>query len=221
MSKPLNQPSLMRQLLNFTFNRGSGKMLQRTNQGSFLSQGASNLGGDAATLVEPSIFERMGEYQTILEHHAQLSTRRQHTSDIYVGLNTIFLTAMGLLLLQSHLTTWWVFAMVSAITVMILPINVTWRAALIRYAKSLSHRYDYLREIEQEFRNRRGTTANQPEIGLFLRLKETGLYQDGGNSQLEIRLATYFIFLYPFISLVVGILVYLIEAHLIPPLNIV
>jgi hypothetical protein len=104
MNKPLNKPSIMRQLFNFTFNRGSGKTLQRTNQGPFLPQGASNhLGGGATPSVEPSVFERMGEYQAILEHHAQLSTRRQHTNDMYIGINTVFLTALGVLLVQSHL----------------------------------------------------------------------------------------------------------------------
>lgn len=186
-----------------------------------MPQGASNhLGGSAAPLVEPSIFERMGEYQAILEHHAQLSTRRQHTNDVYIGLNTVFLTALGVLLLQSHLDTWWVFAVVSTMTIIILPINITWRTALLRYGRSLAYRYDYLREIEQEFRTRRGSVANQPEIGLFLRFKDAGLHQKG-NTQLEMQLATYFIFLYPLISLVVGILVYLIEAHIIPPLNVV
>ena len=221
MNKSLNQPSILRQLFNFTFNRGSGKALQRTKQGSFLLQCASNhLGGGATPIVEPSIFDRMGVYQAILEHHAQLSTRRQHTNDVYIGLNTIFLTALGVVLLQSHLDTWWVFAVVSAMTIIILPINITWRVALLRYGRSIAFRHDYLREIEQEFRTRRGSVAHQPEIGLFLRFKDAGLHQKG-NTQLEMQLATYFIFLYPFISLVVGILVYLITGHVISPLSIV
>jgi len=220
VNRSTKRPSILRRLLNGTFNKGLGNGLQLTHQAPLLPQDSSNQLGSAVSSLELNVFERIAEYQAVLEHHAQLSTRRQHTSDIYIGLNTFFLTAMGWLLLQSHLDTWWAFAMVSALTVVILPINVTWRAALIRYAKSLSRRYDYLREIEQEFRERRGTTANQPEIGLFLRLKETGLYREG-NSQLEIRLATYFICLYPIVSVVVGILVYLIEQHFIQPLNIV
>jgi hypothetical protein len=95
-------------------------------------------------------------------------------NDVYVGLNTIFLTALGILLLQSHLDTWCVFVVVSTVTLIIMPINIVWRAALLRYGDRLSVRYDYLREIEQEFRTRRGKTADQPEVGLFLRLKEAG-----------------------------------------------
>jgi hypothetical protein len=170
--------------------------------------------------TELAIFERIEEYKAILEHHAQLSARRQHTNDVYVGLNIVFLTALGVLLLQSHLNTWWIFVVVSAVTVIISPLNATWRVALLRYGKSLSFRADYLREIEKEFRIRRGNMPNQPEIGLFLRFKETGLHRKG-DTRLEIQLATYFICLYPVISLVVGALVYLVEAHLIPPLTIV
>jgi len=172
--------------------------------------------------TESNTFERIEEYQAILENHAQLSARRQHINDVYVGLNTIFLTALGILLLQSHLDTWWILAVVSTVTLIIMPINVTWRAALLNYGDRLSSRYDYLREIEQEFRTRRGKVADQPEIGLFLRLKETGQHhRKKSNTRLEVQLAIYFICLYPVISLVVGILVYLVEAHLIPPLNIV
>src|SRR5205823_13807306 len=103
----------------------------------------------------------------ILDHHAQIRARRQHTKDVYIGINTVFLTTIGLLLLQSHLDTWWVLAIVSAITLIIMPLNATWRTALLRYGRSLSFRYDYLKEIEKEFRARRGNVAGEPEIGLF------------------------------------------------------
>jgi len=210
----------MQQLLDVVFNKKSGKTRQLTVQRPILPQGASKpLAERTNTLsVEPKIFERMEEYQAILEHHAQLSARRQHTNDVYIGLNTVFLTAIGLLLLQSHLDTWWIFAVVSAITIIVLPINVTWRLALLRYGKTIAARYDYLREIEQEFRTRRGNIAHQPQIGFFSRFKENGL-QGKGNTELEIRLVTYFICLYPALSLVVGILVYLVETGLIPPLK--
>lgn len=168
------------------------------------------------------IFERLEEYQAILEHAAQLSARRQHINDVYVSLNTIFLTALGLLLLQSHLDTWWVFVVVSAVTVIILPINQAWRAALRHYGDRLSIGYAYLREIEQEFRTRRGNGADQPAMGLFLRLQETELpSRRESNTPFEVQLATYFLCLYPVLSLVVGILVSLVEAHLLPPLSIV
>jgi hypothetical protein len=169
--------------------------------------------------TELPMFERPEEYKAILEHDAQLGARRQYTNGVYVGLNTVFLTALGVLLLQSHLDTRWVVVVVGAITVIVLPINITWRVGLRRYERSLSFRYDYLREIEQEFRTRQGKGTHQSEIGLFSRIKEAGLNRPG-NIQLEKQLATYFISLYPGILLVVGLAVYLIEVHLIPPLNI-
>src|SRR5436190_24058694 len=134
------QPSTMQQLLHLVLSRRSGNTLQQTSQGTSSAE-------STILRAELNIFERMEEYRAILEHHAQLSTRRQHTNDVYIGLNTVFLTALGVLLLQSHLDNWWVFAVVSAMTIIILPINVTWRAALLRYGRTLAYRYDYLREI--------------------------------------------------------------------------
>ncbi|HEY7356157.1 MAG TPA: hypothetical protein VH590_06805, partial [Ktedonobacterales bacterium] len=166
------------------------------------------------------ILERMEEYKAVLESQAQISARRQHMNDVYIGLNTVFLTALGLLLVQSHLDTWWVFVVVCAIMLAILPINLTWRAALRRYGNSLSFRFDYVREIEQEFRVWKGKITDPSAVGLHLREKELDLQQKS-NTQLEIRLATYFICLYPAIVVVVGVLVYLIQVHLIPPLKII
>jgi hypothetical protein len=197
---PRKQPSVLRQILNVVLSRRSGNALQQTSQGTSSPQGTSSHSAESAMLpVQPDIFERVEEYRAILEHQAQLSARRQHANDVYIGLNTIFLTALGVLLLQSHLNTWWVFAVVCAMTIIVLPINFTWRAALLRYETTLAEHFDYLREIEQEFRTRRGNVANQPEIGLILKRKDT---HQKSNTQLEKQLATYFICLYPVISLV-------------------
>jgi hypothetical protein len=225
MNKPTSQLSIWRIFANAFFKVRHGGTRKQTSQLRIVAQhGTQPVAGNAVRAIaqsaELNTFERIEEYKTVLDQHAQLSARRQHTNDVFVGLNTIFLTALGFLLLQSHLDTWWIFVVVSAITLIITPLNAIWRIALHRYGYSLAFRYDYLREIEQEFRTRRGSVGNEPEIGLFSRIKETGLHRKG-NTQLEMQLATYFICLYPVISLVVGILVYLVRAHLIPPLNIV
>lgn len=198
MKRPASQPSVFSLLLNTLFKGRSEYSLEEANQ---------------------HILERMEEYKVVLETQAQISARRQHMNDVYIGLNTVFLTALGLLLVQSHLDTWWVFVVVCAVTLAIMPLNLTWRAALSRYRNILSFRFDYLRESEQEFRVWKGKVTG-PSAGLHLREKELGLHLKG-NTQLEIRLATYFICLYPVLALVVGILIYLIQVHLIPPLKII
>lgn len=76
MNRPRNQPSLWQQLLFLPFNKQSAKTFQPTNQGSLLPQ------GNSTPIAEPNVFERIEEYKAILDHHAQLSTRRQHTSDV-------------------------------------------------------------------------------------------------------------------------------------------
>lgn len=199
MKRPASQPSVFSLLLNALFKGRSEYSLEEANQ---------------------HILERMEEYKAVLETQAQISARRQHMNDVYIGLNTVFLTALGLLLVQSHLDTWWVFVVVSAVMIAIMPINLTWRAALNRYGNMLSFRFDYLREIEQEFRVWKGKITGPSAVGLHLREKELDLHQKN-NTQLEIHLATYFVCLYPVLALIVGVLVYLIQVHLIPPLKII
>jgi hypothetical protein len=199
MNQPTSQPSLFYLLLNALFKGRLEYSFEEANQ---------------------HVLERMEEYKAILENQAQISARRQHMNDVYIGLNTVFLTALGLLLVQSHLDTWWVFAVVCAITLAIMPLNLTWRAALNRYGNLLSRRFDYLRGLEQEFGARRGKIIGPSAGGMFSREVGLGLHVKN-NTQLEIRLATYFVCLYPAIAVMVGVLVYLIQAHLIPPLMIV
>lgn len=205
----------MNRLRNWLLNKKSTNTFQQTNQDTLLLQ------GDPTAHAEIEVFERIEEYKAILEHQAQLSTRRQHANDVYIGLNTIFLTALGAFLLQSHLDTWWVLAVVCAITIIVQPVNITWWKALHLYERNIADHFEYLREIEQEFWMRRNNAVKQSsEVGLFLKRKKASQPQKS-NTQLEMWLAFYFVCLYPVIALIVGILIYSIKAHIIPPLNII
>jgi hypothetical protein len=166
----------------------------------------------------PATFERIEEYKAILENLAGLSLRRQTTNNVYVGLNTVFLTALGVFT-STHLNLmmWSTAVVVMVITVAILPLNFIWRITLTRYERSAIIRYDYLREIEEEFRARDGT-ANNRDIGLYLRLKKLGLARFG-NTQLERILATYFLAFYPAISLILVALTWLVQNHVLAPLT--
>jgi hypothetical protein len=210
----------MNQFLKTLLHMTSGHATQQTSQRIALPQGASmaeeeEIGYAKTSSPVPNPFERMEEYKAILDNLAQVSARRQHVNQLYASLNTVFLTGLGILLLQTHLNSWWIVAVVSAITLAILPLNLTWRKALIRYKDSIAFRYEYLEEIENEFRLRRG----EPDIGIFLRFKESGKHL-AGHTHIEIQLATYFLWLYPLITLIMGLLVYLVKIHFIPPLTI-
>jgi hypothetical protein len=43
----------------------------------------------------PQAFQRMEEYKAILGNLADVSARRENANNVYVGLNTVFLTAAG------------------------------------------------------------------------------------------------------------------------------
>ena len=95
--------------------------------------------------------------------------------------------------------------------------NLIWLATLRYYRYYARIRHQYLREIEQEFRDRALQSGSQRKIGIYLRFEETGRRQ--GNSLLETRLATYFLLLYPVLSLILIGLSYLAQAQIIPPLS--
>jgi hypothetical protein len=179
----------------------------------------------------PNVFERIEEYKAVLENLVQLSLRRQNTNNVFVGLNTVFLTGVGLLLLSTRFASWWVVGATAALTLAILPLNLNWRAAIRRYKAGINVRKEYLEEIETEFRERRGGggtgetsvgtgggAAGQPGkplLGLFLRIRDTSL-KTHGNSELEVRLATYFLVLYPIITLLVALLTGLVTLRIVP-----
>jgi hypothetical protein len=174
------------------------------------------------------VFERIEEYKSVLENLVQLSLRRQNTNNVFVGLNTVFLSGLGLLLLSTRVASWWVVGATAALTLAILPLNLNWRAAIRRYKAGVNVRKEYLEEIETEFTERRGGGGssggmgggsagqpNQPLLGLFLRIRDTPL-KTHGNSELEMRLATYFLVLYPLITLLVALLTGLVTLQIIP-----
>lgn len=162
-------------------------------------------------------FERMDEYKAMLDNLAGLNQRRQSTNNLYVGLNTVFLTAIGVFI-STHLDfmNWATAIAVTFITIAILPMNLIWRITLTRYARSAVIRYDYLKEIEEEFRARSEYDKNR-DIGLYIRLDRLGVPRPGAV-QLERILATYFLCFYPTISLLLVALTWLTQNHIVAQL---
>jgi hypothetical protein len=168
-------------------------------------------------------FERVREYKAVLEDSAQLASHRQTLNNVYVGINTLFLTGLGIFLFNTSLTSWVDTWIVGAITVVVLPMNLTWRAALVRYRTQIGLHLEYLREIEMEFRARRAMDTSippsptpEPPIGFFMKLQEAR-HPHTGNTRLEILMATYFLILYPVITLAVGALTFLIMSGVLSP----
>ena len=92
---------------------------------------------------------RMEEYQIVLDNTAKLSDRRQTTNDLFVGLNSFFLTALGFLFVQGKISNFWmpgIFVTVSIITTFI---NIIWLRLNLRYRDLVGLRVAYLEAIEE------------------------------------------------------------------------
>jgi hypothetical protein len=158
---------------------------------------------------------RIEEYKAVMEDYAQLSARRQNTNAVYVGINTLLLTGIGLLLVSVSLENWPVVAAIAAITLAIMPINVTWYRSLRHYMLMVDIHFTVLMEIEQELQN----LHERRQTGVFQRMSDAYKNKWFGSSLLEKRLAIYFLGLYPTITLLVAIVVYLSANHIIQTLE--
>jgi hypothetical protein len=167
---------------------------------------------------KPPPFERIGEYQAVLDNLAWYASRRKMTNNVFVGLNSLFLTALAVLLTTAGMT-WATAGIMTAGTLAILPINLTWFAGLRRYDYGVRPRLQYAQEIESEFLTRRGFPPDGLKIGLYRRLQKPG-YAKSAHSRVELRLALYFIVLYPLVVLMVWVLAPLSQAHIIPPFTV-
>jgi hypothetical protein len=87
-------------------------------------------------------------YTALIADAANTSTRRQTVNNIYIGVNGLFLTAMGVLLISSHLDSWWVVVAAVAIALAVTPLNRSWLRTLKYYERLLTARYKTMREIE-------------------------------------------------------------------------
>jgi len=111
--------------------------------------------------------EVLEEYRAILEDTAAMNGRRQNTNGLFVSINVVFLTALGFLLLSSHLDSWWTAAALVTVTFAILPLNMSWIRTIGVYKKLIGIRHKTLQRIEKDF-NFEGRLYRQylePEIG--------------------------------------------------------
>jgi mRNA-degrading endonuclease HigB of HigAB toxin-antitoxin module len=147
------------------------------------------------------------EYKTIIEQTSSLSDRRQVTNDIYVALNTLFLTGLGFLLTSFHLRTWWPTLALAGVTLVSWIINGTWLGLLRQYRELIRFRVDYLKQLEKHYFSKPGDMKK----GIYL--AESDLYDNKGKNfgftRLELRLVWLFLILYPLIAVIVAALTYL------------
>lgn len=174
------------------------------------------------------------EYVAISENTARLSDRRQTVSDLFLGINSLFLAAAGFVAVSSHLTTWWAVTIVGAITVVTLIINSIWYRLIGRYRTLINLRIRYLEALERAMQEQgiftTITLASEDDEktvpvprGVYLVEKESPLYRKGakvGFYKLERDLVNIFIFAYLALAIAEAILTYLVTHHYLSPLTI-
>lgn len=174
------------------------------------------------------------EYTTIVENTAKLSDRRQTVSDLFLGVNSLFLAAAGFVAISSHLTSWWAVAITGAIAAVTLITNSIWLRLIGRYRTLINLRIRYLEALELALQSQGtfGTIAIASEDskktttvsrGVFLIEKDSSLYRKGakvGFFKLESNLVVTFMLAYVVLALAAAILTYLVINHYLPPLMI-
>jgi hypothetical protein len=100
----------------------------------------------------PASPPRFQYYLALIEDTTKLSDRRQTANDLFVGLNVVIFTGMGVLFYGSHLKSWWVTGLYAAITVLALCLNSTWLRLNGRYRRLISLRIKYMTQLETELK---------------------------------------------------------------------
>jgi hypothetical protein len=136
------------------------------------------------------------EYKIIGDRLANLTDRRQRTNEVYIGVNALFLTGVGLLVVSSHFTSWVPAIEIGAITAVILPLNWAWVRAINFYTKFVDIHYQCLDTIESRF---------QFVTNLSLKLSNHSRSHVGRAK----AVAYYFLLLYAVVAVAVTILTYL------------
>jgi|SRR5690348_12294703 len=170
--------------------------------------------------------ERLKEYEIAVDSFLRRSERRERTNELFIALNSLFLTALGVLLLSSNLTTWWVAGTLVLISIFTSVMNQIWRKLLGRYRVFLACLGDYLAGLERSFQKASKDTI---EIGgeewgfgmeSYINAKMKIVRRGHGFTQLELGLVYLFLAVYPVITLAVVVLTYLVTNHVLPPLTV-
>ena len=172
------------------------------------------------------------EYLAIAENTAKLSDRRQTVSDLFLGINSLFLAAAGFVAVSNRLTSWWAVAIVFAITAIAAIINSIWIRLIGRYRALISLRIRYLEGLERLLQAN-GTFGDmklvledsQKEVpatrGIYLIEQNSDLYSKGskmGFYKLELGLVWVFFVAYIVLAVASVVFTYLVTAQILSPL---
>ena len=172
------------------------------------------------------------EYLAIAENTAKLSDRRQTVSDLFLGVNSLFLAAAGFVAWSENLNSWWAVGIVLAITVITIVMNSIWYRLIKRYRTLISLRIRYLEALELALQDagtfgsiilisEDGREKHTVSRGVYLIEQKSNLYNKGakiGFYKLELGLVWVFIFASSALAVASGVLTYLVTNHILPQL---
>ncbi len=186
----------------------------------------------SAPLSATSTIKRdLKEYYAVTENTTKLSQRRQTTNDILTGVNVVFLTAMGAVIVSSHLKTWWVTAILGLITAFAVLFDITWIRLLNRYKRLISLRINYLTVLEDRLRQAGAFIPMEIPLGKNTKPIQTrGVYtleyfalyhtgKRGGFIRHERFIVILFIVAEIVVTAAIAILTELIALHILDPLS--
>lgn len=177
---------------------------------------------------------RYQEYEKILEETGKLSDRRQTVSDLFLGVNSLFLTAAGFSVVASDLAAWWSTGICAAIALIAVMINITWIQLIERYRSLIDLRIRYLEGLERSLQEDGSfgpitiASPDRKKLETYARgiygYEAASLYAAGpkvGFFRLERRLIQIFIMAYILLTALVAALTFLISIHILPSLHLV
>lgn len=166
---------------------------------------ASQTANPTRPAPSPEVLE---EYKIINDSAATASDRRQRTNDVYVTINALFLSGIGILLISSNFTSWRVSVEVAVISLVVIPVNWAWTRAIVFYQRVLSTHYECLIDIESRFQL--ATNLNQKLGSIHSRPGPVPARIGSGRT-----LAYYFLVLYPLITVAVAAITYFTTNHIV------
>jgi len=141
-------------------------------------------------------FNKFEEYKLFVDDTARFTERRQTVSNIYVGVNSLLLAAIGLLIKELGTRGLWTLLLPLPLIVAGIAISLWWRQIIHKYKKLVGLRIDTLREMEDEMPE--SVKMYHVEDKLYPRDKDDKIVPGEGLhfSDLEARLPILFVVLY-------------------------
>jgi hypothetical protein len=179
---------------------------------------AENEGAILAQTPEPRVPEpvkipveaRIASYKIVVENLERFAARRQSANNVFVTLNSVFLTAIGVFISThlSSLNSWSGTIALLVIAIAITPLNALWLFALNRYVRGDQARYAYLEALEEGFPKEIG-------VGLYHTLRENKQHPSF-LPRPEQYVAVYFTVFYVVIVIAAALLALLIQLAVLP-----